>query len=140
METLTAAEIATASTYNQATAAAYLEAKIYTEPTQHTDPEQAARQFRGALRSLRYGPAYNGWTNRETWGAALYLLDDLEDDDRRAIKADRDYLRDFARELTGLYELEGLAEDMLGCALDTVNWDELNAAALDGWTDEGDDE
>ena len=134
------ADVIRAVTYNNATADTYREAKIYDEPKPHTNPESAAQQFRAALLKLRYGPEYNGWTNRETWSAALFLLEDPSDEDRRAIKADRDHLKECARELTGLYEIEGLAADMLGCALDTVDWDALNAAALDGWADEGDDE
>ena len=81
---------------------------------------------------------HNGWTNYETWVTNLwfddtfteeaqYAYDDAEADEyfsreERATLALADNIEDTVREFTELAETSGLATDLIGAALSSVNW------------------
>lgn len=79
---------------------------------------------------------YNGWKNYETWAVGMFLdgnytgegtyravLEIAEDSDPANLA---DALRDFVNEeVLPEGEPSGLAGDLLGAALDEVDWDEL---------------
>ena len=77
--------------------------------------------------------AYNGWTNYETWQAALWLdqygfyslqLDRWEDDGEMP-QLDSDDVHTFIEEIVLDGAPEGLLGDIVGGWLSSVNWSEI---------------
>ena len=101
--------------------------------------------------------SYNGWTNWETWAVALWLNNDEESYSdvraaaRRALaraEQGHEYFtpREHARrilakaiieyveslpQIASILEGANMASDLLGAALDEVNWDEIAQYFLD---------
>lgn len=85
---------------------------------------------------------YNGWSNYPTWAVALWLDNDpgtYEESraivrdalESRALRIDADdALREYVREMVELDEAS-LRADLLGFALDSVDWREITDALLD---------
>lgn len=76
---------------------------------------------------------YLGWTNPETWATALWLQNDTPDVLQAAQEAARRgprALRAFAEQIAcePLRAAPCLAGDLLGWALERVNWDEVREA------------
>lgn len=94
--------------------------------------------------------AYNGWTNYETWNVKLWMDNDegssrywdrmaredagshtKEDATHYLTKEIESHHREFMPEVTGVYA------DLLGSALDKVNWYEIAEGMIeDVWDDE----
>lgn len=85
------------------------------------------------------GQGYNGWSNYPTWAVALWLDNDpgTYEESRAIVRgasglqihAD-DALREYVREMVELDEAS-LRADLLGFALDSVDWREITDALLD---------
>lgn len=80
---------------------------------------------------------YNGWTNYETWCVHLWLTNDeaTDTDARGAARGGDQQLRGYVEDLIGLDTAHGLATDLIGSALDDVNWQEI----VNGLTEDDDD-
>lgn len=76
--------------------------------------------------------SYNGWTNYQTWAVNLWLSDEGASNDIVEMSKQHDIpslaqvLKDYVSDL--MPELNGLAGDLLGHAIDSVNWYELAEA------------
>ena len=77
---------------------------------------------------------YNGWKNYPTWAVNLWIgeLDAADDAARAAASADTHALRSWVEDVMGpsampylMGEPPSMAADLLGWALDMVDWDEL---------------
>ena len=84
-------------------------------------------------------PGYNGWTNYETWAVALWL-----DNDESTYNLVREWaccaegagdlattLRDFIEEANPLAESASVFTDLLGAAIESVDWHEVAANLLE---------
>ena len=91
-------------------------------------------------RSISPDLTYNGWTNWETWCVALWLGNDTAEWDREARRVARLVAhepRAFRGFVEGYMWADGpvaacLATDLIGGALDRVNWQEI----IDNLTEE----
>lgn len=90
--------------------------------------------------------AYNGWTNYETWNVKLWIdneegsyrywqgvADELWEADPEGAECDlagrlREEIRDAA--MDGIKDQASMVADLLGSALDEVNWDEIAESML----------
>jgi hypothetical protein len=81
---------------------------------------------------------YNGWTNYETWAVALWLDNDertyheirdlVEEHKDKELFVLADVLRDYVLDLEDIYAVRSktsLASDLLGAALEEVDWYEI---------------
>jgi len=85
---------------------------------------------------------YNGWTNYETWCAALWMDQEGDHWRERAEEAVREYVDyDEARyqlseEMSSFYDefmptVSGMYADLLGAAMSSINWSEISKHYLD---------
>jgi len=94
-------------------------------------PGQPCPKCAASLR--RAETSYQGWTNRATWSVSLWLNNEEGMyNHMRAITMGEgedyekgDELQEFVEALVGVGSLEGLAADLLGIALEQVNWREI---------------
>ena len=67
---------------------------------------------------------YNGWTNRETWLANLWLVEGNETPDEMTV----DYLRDKMLDMIEAMDatlVEGLVYDLLMASVSRINYNEI---------------
>jgi hypothetical protein len=75
---------------------------------------------------------YNGWTNYETWNVKFWMDNDEGEYPywQERAEENRDEVYDLSQELKEYYQdnmpkLAGTYADLLGAALDSVNWYEI---------------
>jgi len=88
---------------------------------------------------------YNGWTNYETWNVALWLDNEqymqelwssrarelLEDEEEYPNAILQDELKEYIEDNNTLAGDASMYSDLLGAAIDSVNWYELAQSFLD---------
>ena len=87
---------------------------------------------------------YNGWTNYETWCAALWMDNDLNDywgnEARDILRQENNDREDAVYELARVMEsyhdeftpvVEGLYADLLGASMSRINWHEIAGHYID---------
>ena len=83
---------------------------------------------------------YNGWSNRETWLASLWITSDPTSDwlldqavsRRESIPLQAEWLSEQIHEGINELELEAsLASDLLSTALDKIDWQEIIESHLE---------
>lgn len=87
---------------------------------------------------------YNGWTNYETWCAALWMDNDLNDywgnEARDILRQENNDKGDATYELARVMEsyhdefmpaVEGLYADLLGASMSRINWHEVAEHYID---------
>lgn len=93
---------------------------------------------------------YNGWTNYETWNVALWLDNEqhtqelwssrarelLEDEEKYPNAILQDELKEYIEENNPLVDGASMYSDLLGAAIDSVNWHELAQSYLEGAKEE----
>lgn len=69
---------------------------------------------------------YNGWTNRETWLVSLWFDEDLSyAQDELTEPMTATYVESLVFEALSGNVIGGFASDMIGTALERVNWEEI---------------
>ena len=86
--------------------------------------------------------AYSGWTNLATYQVHLWFGEMFECQANGGFFVSEDYVRDTVYEYVysevGGEPSSGLAADILGCALSSVNWQELAEQYQKGYETEED--
>lgn len=69
---------------------------------------------------------YNGWTNRETWLANLWLNETLLVDQESSLEITAEYVRELVEDMVDgdMFE-HGFARDLFICALAKINYREI---------------
>jgi hypothetical protein len=68
---------------------------------------------------------YNGWTNRETWLANLWLVEGNETPDEMTAEALRNRVLDMVQALDDATIVEGFIYDLLIAAIGRINYNEI---------------